>query len=410
MARMAEFAWRAIDAAGRERNGQMQAESADAARTRLEARRFYVVAVDKAVAGASPSLVAQLTSRTRKLSSRELTLFTRQFATLVQVMPIEEALRTIARQNSKPKSGAILNAVHEAVLQGYRLADAMKLDGSSFPPLYRAMVAAGEATGTLPEILDRLADLHERQAAVRGKVITALAYPMVLAVVASGVVLGLMLFVIPRIVDQFDMAGQKLPLLTRIIIDLSRFIGGWWWLMLLALAGAAALFAQAMASPQRRIRIDRALLRMPVLGRLIRDLHAAQMARTLATMVASRLPLVEGIAITTPTLRNRALRAASAAITEDIRGGNSLSSALRHAAIFPPILVYMVSSGEAAGRLDEMLERAADYLEREFDLFTSTLLSLLEPLVIVVMGAVVAVIVLAILLPVLQLDTLAGMR
>lgn len=407
---MAEFAWRAIDAAGRERNGQMQADSADAARTKLEARRFYVVAVDKAVTGATPSLVTQLTSRARKLSSRELTLFTRQFATLVQVMPIEEALRTIARQSSKPKSGAILNVVHEAVLQGYRLADAMMLEGSSFPPLYRGMVAAGEATGRLPEILDRLADLHERQAAVRGKVIAALAYPMVLAVVASGVVLGLMLFVIPKIVDQFDMAGQRLPLLTRVIIDLSRFIGAWWWLMLVALIGAGGVLMRMMAIPRRRVKIDHAVLRAPVLGRLIRDLHAAQMARTLATMVASRLPLVEGIAITTPTLRNQALRAASIAITEDIRSGNSLSSALRHAAIFPPILVYMVSSGEASGRLDDMLERAADYLEREFDLFTTTLLSLLEPLVIVVMGAVVAVIVLAILLPVLQLDTLAGMR
>jgi general secretion pathway protein F len=407
---MAEFAWRAIDVAGRERSGQIRADSADTVRSRLEARRFYVVAVDRAAAGASPSLMTQIASRGRKLSARELTLFTRQFATLVQVMPIEEGLRTIARQNGKPKTTAILNAVHEAVLQGYRLADALMVEGQSFPPLYRAMVAAGEAAGTLPEILDRLADLHERQAAVRGKLITALAYPIVLAIVASGVVMGLMLFVIPKIVDQFDMAGQKLPLLTRIIIDLSKFIGGWWWLMLLLLAGMVAALWQAMQDPVRRGRIDHVLLRLPVLGRLIRDLHAAQMARTLATMVASRLPLVEGIAITTPTLRNRALRSASVEIAEDIRAGNSLSSALRRAALFPPILVYMVSSGEASGRLDEMLERAADYLEREFDLFTSTLLSLLEPVVIVVMGAVVALIVLAILLPVLQLDTLAGIR
>ena len=408
---MADFAWRAIDTAGRERHGQLQADSADAARARLEARRFYVVAIDKAAGGGrGPSLVKRLTTRPRSLSSRELTLFTRQFATLVQVMPIEEALRTIARQSSKPKTTAILTAVHEAVLQGYRLADALMIEGPSFPPLYRAMVAAGEAAGTLPEILDRLADLHERQAAVRGKVITALAYPIVLAIVASGVVLGLMLFVIPKIVDQFDMAGQKLPLLTRIIIGLSRFIGSWWWLIVLVAVGGLALLVQAMADPRRRGAIDRGLLRVPVLGGLIRDLHAAQMARTLATMVASRLPLVEGIAITTPTLRNQALRAASADIADDIRSGNSLSSALRRAGLFPPILVYMVSSGEASGRLDEMLERAADYLEREFDLFTSTLLSLLEPMVIVVMGAIVALIVLAILLPVLQLDTLAGMR
>jgi general secretion pathway protein F len=407
---MADFAWRAIDTAGRERSGRIHADSADLVRARLEARRFYVVAVDRASAGAGPSLFTRLSHRPRRLSSRELTLFTRQFATLVQVMPIEEALRTIARQGGKPKSAAILNAVHEAVLQGYRLADALMVEGASFPPLYRAMVAAGEAAGTLPEILARLADLHERQAAVKGKVVTALAYPIVLAVVAFGVVMGLMLFVIPKIVDQFDMAGQRLPLLTRIIIGISRFMGSWWWAMMIVTLAAMALLAQAMTDSRRRTRIDGLVLRMPLLGRLIRDLHAAQMARTLATMVASRLPLVEGIAITTPTLRNQALRAASVVIADDIRSGNSLSSALRRANLFPPILVYMVSSGEASGRLDEMLERAADYLEREFDLFTAMLLSLLEPAVIVVMGAVVAVIVLSILLPVLQLDTLAGMR
>lgn len=407
---MADFAWRAIDTSGRERSGRIHADSADLARARLEARRFYVVTVDRAVSGQGPSLFTRMASRPRTLSSRELTLFTRQFATLVQVMPIEEALRTIARQSSKPKTAAILGAVHEAVLQGYRLADALIVEGASFPALYRAMVAAGEAAGTLPEILARLADLQERQAAVRGKVVTALAYPIVLAIVAFGVVLGLMLFVIPKIVDQFDMAGQRLPLLTRIIIDISKFMGSWWWAMMIVTLAAAALLVQAMTDSRRRATIDGFLLRMPLLGRLIRDLHAAQMARTLATMVASRLPLVEGIAITTPTLRNQALRAASVVIAEDIRSGNSLSSALRRANLFPPILVYMVSSGEASGRLDEMLERAADYLEREFDLFTAMLLSLLEPAVIVVMGAIVALIVLSILLPVLQLDTLAGMR
>jgi len=198
-------------------------------------------------------------------------------------------------------------------------------------------------------------------------------------------------------------------LLSRIVIGTSHFIGSWWWAMLLGVGLAVLLFTRWIADPDRRLAFDGWVLRLPLLGGLIRDLHAARMARTLAKMIESRLPLIEGIAMVSGTLRNRALRQATGTIVEDIRGGSSLSAAMRRSGLFPPILVHMAASGEAAGKLDEMLEHAADYLEREFDMFTATMLSLLEPLVIVVMGAIVAVIILAILLPVLQLDTLAGL-
>lgn len=408
MAAMADFAWHAIDTGGRERRGRIHAPSLDEAKARLEARRYYVVALDKAGEGQGPSLATNLFQRRPKLSLRELTLFTRQFATLIQVMPIEEALRSIARQMTKPRVVAVIEAVQASVLSGHRLADALAVEAPSFPPLYRAMVAAGEASGTLPDILSRVADLQERQAEVRNKLVTTLAYPAALAVVAAAVVLALMLFVVPRIVEQFETVGQQLPLLTRIVIATSHAIGAWWWAMLIALAAALLLFARLIADPARRLGFDGWLLRLPLIGGLIRDLHAARMARTLAKMVESRLPLVEGLAMTIPTLRNHALRDATRNIVKDIRGGSSLSAALRRAGLFPAILIHMAASGEAAGRLDEMLEHAADYLEREFDMFTATMLSLLEPAVIVVMGAVVALIILAILLPVLQLDTLAG--
>lgn len=405
---MADFAWRAIDTGGRERQGRMQAPTLDDARARLEARRLYVVAVDKTGEGPGPSLVSSLLQRRPRLSARELALFTRQFATLVRVMPIEEALRSIAHQTTKGRAVAVIEAVHASVLSGHRLADALAVEGASFPPLYRAMVAAGEASGTLPDILERVADLLERQAEVRNKLVTALAYPAALALVAAGVVLALMLFVVPKIVEQFQTVGQRLPLLTRIVIGTSHFVGSWWWAMLLMVAAAVALFVRAIADPVRRSAFDGWLLRLPLLGGLLRDLHAARMARTLAKMVESRLPLVEGIAMVAETLRNHALRRATRTIVEDIRGGSSMSAALRRSRLFPPILVHMAASGEAAGRLDEMLEHAADYLEREFDMFTATMLSLLEPAVIVVMGGIVALIILSILLPVLQLDTLAG--
>ena len=298
--------------------------------------------------------------------------------------------------------------MHGGVFEGLRLAEAMARAPRSFPPLFRAMVSAGEAAGTLPQILDRLADLQERQAEVRGRITAALAYPIVLTVVAMIVVFALMVWVVPRIVEQFDNVGQQLPLLTRIIISLSGFLASWWPLILAVLLGGALFGGHALRQPETRLRFDRAILRFPLVGKLIRDLHAARMARTLATMVASRLPLLEGLLLTGQTVNNRALRVATQDIAESVRSGGSLSAALKRAGVFPPLLVYLTASGESSGQLDQMLERSADYLEREFDRFTATALSLLEPAIIVIMGCVVALIVLAILLPILQIETLAA--
>jgi general secretion pathway protein F len=210
------------------------------------------------------------------------------------------------------------------------------------------------------------------------------------------------------VVEQFDTVGQQLPLLTRMVMAFSAFLVGYWWVIVLGLTLSNLLLWRALKDPTFRLAFDSWLLRIPVLGRLIRDLHAARMARTLGTMVASRLPLLDGLNLTASTIHNRRLRQASDQIVDAIRGGGSLSAAMRRAGVFPPLLTYLAASGEAAGRLDEMLERAADYLEREFDRFTATALSLLEPLIIVVMGGIVATIVLSILLPILQLNTLAG--
>ena len=405
---MSDYDYLALDTAGRERRGQVRAATPEDARAVLGARKLYVVRMEAAAPGAAPPLLSRQLLLRRRLSAKQLTLFTRQLATLVQVSPLEEALRTIARQAEKEHVRRILLSVHAGVLEGRRLSEAMTREAASFPPLYRAMVAAGEGSGALPVILERLADLQERQALVRGKVTSALAYPIVLAIVATFVVFALMMFVVPKVVEQFDTVGQELPLLTRIVIGLSEFLANWWWALLLGIVAVALLVGRALQDEALRLRFDRGLLRAPVLGRLLRDLHAARMARTLSTMVASRLPLLEGLRLTTQTVHNRALRAASSEITEAIRTGGSLSAALRRAAVFPPLLVYLAASGEASGRLDLMLERAADYLEREFDSFTATALSLLEPAIIVVMGAIVALIVLSILLPILQIDTLAG--
>jgi len=402
---MAAFDYVAVDAGGRTVSGAVTASDETTARALLGKRRLMPLEVLPARTGAARTNTPLV--RGGKLDASTLALTTRQLATLVSVAPIEEALRTIALQADRPAVRRVLEGVHAGVMEGRRLSDAMSLQGQAFPPLYRAMVSAGEASGALQPILERLADGLERDQQVQGKVITALVYPAVLAVVALGVITALMAFVVPKVVDQFDSMHQTLPLLTRLVIGVSHLMRDWGWLIILLLVVGAALGAAALRNPAVRLRADTLILKLPLIGRLTRDLHGAKMARTLSTMIAAGLPVLEGLTITARTVSNRRLRLATETMAEAVREGGGLSAAMRRADVFPPILVYMTASGESSGRLEPMMERAADYLEREFSTFTAVMLSLLEPAIIVVMGGVVALIVLSILLPILQINTLA---
>lgn len=409
---MARFAYHAIDPKGEERRGAIEAATEAAAREKLVTREWFVVSL-KADAAMSARRAAISTSGlaffATRLSAKQLALFTRQLSSLMSVSPLEETLRTIARQTEKPKAQGILSNVHAGIVEGLPLAEAMRREEPSFPPIYRAMIAAGENSGSLPAIADRLADMLERQAQVRGKIIAALAYPVVLSVVAIAVVTGLMISVVPRVIEQFDNASRQLPLLTRAVIAISQFLSVWWWALIALLLLAGVGFARSLRNPAAKLRFDAALLRVPFIGKLIRDVHAASLARTLATMIAARLPLVDGLRLATRTVSNAVQAQSLAQISEKVRAGGSLSAALREADTFPPLLVYLAASGEAAGQLGTMLERAADYLEREFEAFTAAAMALLEPAIIVVMGTLVALIILAILLPILQLQNLTGL-
>lgn len=409
---MARFSYLAIDPRGNERRGAIEAADERAAQARLAQRQWHVVRVGPDAA-ASAKRAATTTSGLAlfapKLSAKQLALFTRQLASLMSVSPLEETLRTISRQTEKPRARAILGNVHAGIVEGLPLAEAMRREEPSFPPIYRAMIAAGENSGSLPNIANRLADLLEKQAQVRGRIIAALAYPVVLSLVAVAVVTGLMVKVVPKVVEQFDNASRQLPFLTRAVIAVSQFLGNWWWAILIALAGAGFGFARAMRNPAFKLRFDAMVLRLPFIGRLIRDVHAAALARTLATMIEARLPLIDGLKLSSRTVSNAVQRNALDGIVEKVRAGGSLSSALREAGTFPPLLVYLAASGEAAGQLGPMLERAADYLEREFEAFTSAAMALLEPAIIIIMGTLVALIILAILLPILQLQDLTGL-
>ena len=402
---MAAFDYVAVDAGGRTVTGALAAPDEDAVRAVLARRKLMPLEVTTARSGTRVEPAGP--RKAAKLDAKTLALTTRQLSTLVSVAPIEEALRTIALQADRPAVRRVLDGVHAGVMEGRRLSDAMALQGQAFPPLYRAMVSAGETSGALGPILERLADGLERDQVVRGKVVTALVYPIVLAVVALGVITAMMTFVVPKVVDQFDSMNQTLPLLTRLVIGVSHLMRDWGWLLALVLIAGGLIGAVLLRNPAIRLRADTALLRLPLIGRLTRDLHGARMARTLSTMIAAGLPVLEGLIITARTVSNRRLRLATETMADAVREGGGLSAAMRRADVFPPILVYMTASGESSGRLEPMLERAADYLEREFSTFTAVMLSLLEPAIIVVMGGVVALIVLSILLPILQINTLA---
>ena len=402
---MAAFDYVAVDAGGRTVTGALAAPDEDAVRAVLARRKLMPLEVTTARSGTRVEPAGP--RKAAKLDAKTLALTTRQLSTLVSVAPIEEALRTIALQADRPAVRRVLDGVHAGVMEGRRLSDAMALQGQAFPPLYRAMVSAGETSGALGPMLERLADGLERDQVVRGKVVTALVYPIVLAVVALGVITAMMTFVVPKVVDQFDSMNQTLPLLTRLVIGVSHLMRDWGWLLALVLGTGGLVGAVFLRNPEIRLRVDTALLKLPLIGRLTRDLHGARMARTLSTMIAAGLPVLEGLIITARTVSNRRLRLATETMADAVREGGGLSAAMRRADVFPPILVYMTASGESRGRLEPMLERAADYLEREFSTFTAVMLSLLEPAIIVVMGGVVALIVLSILLPILQINTLA---
>jgi general secretion pathway protein F len=279
--------------------------------------------------------------------------------------------------------------------------------GKTFPPTYRAMVAAGESSGSLPQVLERLADLLERKQDMQAKVSSALVYPLVLAVVALAVIVALMTFVVPRVVEQFDTSGQQLPALTNGMIAISNLMLHWGWAIALGLAVLLLLAAWMLTQPGPRLTFDGMVMKLPVAGRVIRNMESAALARALATMTGSGLPVLEALHLSGKAAGNAVIRSAVQDMAVQVQEGMGLSSSLRRVKVFPPLLVHLAASGESSGKLEPMLERAADYLERDVRTTTSIALSLLEPAIIVIMGGIVCLVILSILLPILQINTLS---
>lgn len=410
---MTRFDYRAVDPNGSEVLGQVAAETAELAEKVLQKKRLAVVSLKQATAQVGQANLESDSSRSgpfglfaQKLSAKEHGLLTRQLATLVSVMPLEEALNTLVQQSESADQRAILGRVHQRVIEGRKLSGALSQEPKSFSALYVSMVAAGESSGALTQVLENLADLADRQAEMRNKLTAALAYPAALALVALAVVIAMMTLVVPKLVEQFDTIGQTLPLITRAVIWVSDVLVNYGWAMVIVMVLAIVLGARALQKESVRERFDGALLRLPIIGAVLRRTAAATLARTLSVMLESGMPLVDGLAATTKTISNRRIRAAYSDVMHAIKEGSTISAALKRTGICPPILVHMAASGEQSGKLAQLLDRAGETLEREFDSASSTVLGLLEPAIIVIMGGLVTLIVLAILLPILQLNVL----
>lgn len=396
---MPAFSYHALDADGHRHKGVLQADTPRAARASLRERglnALEVTAVSEAVAG----------SGGRGLSAAQLTLLTRQMAALVgSGLPIDEALAALV-EGSEGRLRTRLVALRARVMEGASLAEAMAEAPTTFPVLYRASIAAGEASGKLDTVLARLADYTEDREALRSKVILALAYPALLSTVAILVVTGLMIWVVPQVITVFEQAHQSLPWATRVLIGISALVERFGFWLLVPPALLLLTFLLVSRTPGLRAAWQRTLLRVPVIGRLVRATDTARFARTLALLVGSAVPLLEALGIASRVVGNAALREALAKVAVRVREGSGLARALGESGQFPPVALRLIASGEKSGRLDTMLADAAHQQERELDTALGVATAVLGPGVILLVGGLVLFIVLAILLPIFSLNTL----
>ena len=403
---MAAFRYEAYDAAGRLSKGVLEADTARQLRARLREQGLLVAAVEALSESTQASGARHLHWR-RRLSGAQLSLITRQFATLLAAgLPVEQTLNALIEQADTDYQRQVLAGVRGEVLAGHPLARALQKYPRVFPDLYVTLVAAGEQSGRLGEVMERLADYTESHQVLRQKVGLAFVYPAIVTLVAGAVVLGLLTYVVPQVVSVFQNTNQTLPWLTRALIGLSDFLRASGWLWLIGIAVAIWLGVRALRRPGPRLRFHRWLLRLPLVGTMVRGVNSAQLASTLGILVGSGVPLLAALQAGAGVVNNLPMRQAVEEAARRVREGGSLSRALAAAKLFPPMLVHMIASGEASGRLVHMLERAAAQQSREMENRVLGLTSLLEPLLIVVMGAVVLVIVLAILLPIFEMNQL----
>ncbi len=399
---MGAFVYQAVDNRGKQKKGVLEADSARQVRQQLREKGWMPLSVEQT---SQKQKRGSLFERSPGLSVPELALVTRQLATLIAAgLPIDESLRALSEQTGKQRIKAMILAIRAKVLEGYTLAKALAEYPRAFPHLYRSTVAAGEHAGHLDGVLNRLADYTESRQAADQKIKLAAMYPAILTLVAIGIVSWLLTSVVPDIVEVFMKNGQELPGLTSFMLSLSHFISAWGLWTLGVLVIGIIMFNRALVNPAFRRRYHHFLLRLPGIRGFVKEANTARFGSTLAILTSSGVPLVDAMKIASQVVTNMPIQESLTGATVSVSEGGSLHKALDETGYFPPIMLHMIASGENSGELDSMLSRTAAQQETALENTVSALVKIFEPLMLLLMGGIVALIVAAIMLPILELQ------
>ncbi|MDE3272442.1 type II secretion system inner membrane protein GspF [Pseudoalteromonas sp. G4] len=406
---MAAFEYKALDSRGKNKKGLLEADTAKQVRQMLREQGLTPLEVSQAADKEKQQAKSVGGLFKAKISAHELSLITRQLATLVQsALPVEAAVLAVAEQCEKPRLKSMLMSVRAKVVEGYSLAEGLAEFPHIFDHLYRAMVAAGEKSGHLDQVLVRLADYTEQRQHMRSQITQAMVYPIILVVFAVAIVSILLGTVVPTIVKSFQSSKLALPWTTETVIAASNFIQNYWLLSLIAIVASIFAIKNALKKPKVRFWFDSRVLQLPFIGKVARGLNTARFARTLSILSSSSVPLLEGMRISGEVLANEKMKAAVAEAAVKVSEGASLKASLDQTKLFPPMMLHMIASGEKSGELEQMLERSADNQDKEFEALVNVSLKLLEPLMIALMAVIVMFIVMAILQPIMAMNNAIG--
>jgi general secretion pathway protein F len=401
---MSVFEYQAIDSNGQSDNGLVESDTLKSARQQLRAQNLTVLEIKQS----NKRLIQAKSLFEKKLSISDISIITRQLASLLQAaMPIDEALQTIGKNNNKKHIKIILGQIRSSVIEGKSLAESLKTNAKELPPYFISTVEAGERSGELGDILAKLSHEIQQQDKFKKKISAALIYPMMISIVAMMVVTSLLIFVVPQIVSVFDNMNQTLPPLTVAVISLSDFLTNNIWLIIVLFILAIVGIKLALKQPKIKTSVQIILGKLPVVGKLMIESNAARFSRTLALLHDSGTPILIALKNSAESLSYLPMKNSILMATEKVREGSSIFKALESQNTLPSMTLYMLASGEASGQLSQMLNKAAENQEVELDAYTTKITSLFEPLMILLMGGVVLLIVLAILLPIFELNQIA---
>lgn len=401
---MPVFAYQGLNDTGAKVRGILEADSAKGARLALRGQGIFPTDVQEEAAAGK----RQRAGDTR-ISQQELAVVARQLATLLAAgIPAVEALSAVGEQTDRPAVEKIMRQVRDAVTQGSSLADAMAEHPATFPPIFLGMIRAGEAAGAIDLVLERLALYAENQVQLQSRVRNALTYPVLMFSVSGAIVFFLLSFVVPKVTKIFADKQEALPWPTRFLLSVSHALSEWWWLLGILLAAGIVAAVAALRRPEGRLWLDRKILTLPMIGPLFTQIAVGRFSRTLATLLAGGIPLLEALELASNTSGNTAIGAAVETARIGVREGESLGELLQASGLFPPLLIRMVAVGERSGELEPMLIRVADAYEQEVESALSVLTSVLEPGMMIIMGGLVLFIVLAVLLPIFEINSLVG--